>query len=65
MRLTDVFLVIFALIVIGVAWYLVDRYLPLPRPIKIVITTILVLALCAWMLDYFGLADFDSLRGRR
>jgi hypothetical protein len=57
--------VLVVLIVLGVAWYLVTTYIPLPQPIKIVITVVAVLALCIWMLNYFGVTDFDFSRRHR
>ena len=43
------------LVVIGVVWYLVTTYIPMAAPIKTVITVIAVLALCIFLLNYFGL----------
>jgi len=51
----DIIQVLIFLIVIGVIWYLVTTYIPMPQPIKTVITVIAVLALCIFLLQAFGL----------
>jgi hypothetical protein len=51
--------VLVVLVVLGVVWYLVTTYIPMPAPIKIVITVVAVLMLCIWLLQYFGITDFD------
>lgn len=43
------------LIVIGVALYLVETYIPLSPPIKVVIRVIGVLVLVLWLLQVFGI----------
>jgi hypothetical protein len=46
------------LVVIGVVWYLVTTYIPMPAPIKTVITVIAVLVLCIFLLNMFGITNF-------
>jgi hypothetical protein len=43
------------LVVLGVVWWLVTTYVPMPAPIKTVITVIVVLMLCLWLLRVFGI----------
>lgn len=43
------------LVVVGVIWWLVTTYIPMPAPIKTVITVIVVLMLCLWLLKVFGI----------
>jgi hypothetical protein len=43
------------LVVLGVVWWLVTTYVPMPAPIKTVITVIAVLILCLWLLRLFGI----------
>jgi hypothetical protein len=47
--------VLVVLVILGVVWYLVTTYIPLPGPIKTVMTVIVVLALCLWLLRWGGL----------
>lgn len=44
-----------ALAIIGAIWYLLTTYIPMPAPMKTVITIIAVLALCVLLLDLTGL----------
>jgi len=43
------------LVVGGLVWYLVETYIPLAAPIKLVIRCILVLVLCLWLLRWAGI----------
>jgi hypothetical protein len=59
MGLLSVFLV---LIVLGVVLYLVKAYVPMDPPIRTVLTVVVVLALCIWLLRVFGVANVPALR---
>lgn len=50
------------LVVFGVALYLVNTFIPMARPVKIIINVIVVLFLVLWLVQYFGLADLDFHR---
>ena len=43
------------LIVIGVALYLVETYIPMSAPIKTIIRVVVVLVLVIWLLGVFGI----------
>lgn len=43
------------LAVLGCVWYLITTYIPMPGPIKTVITVICVLALCLILLQMVGI----------
>lgn len=45
---------IIVLIIIGVAWYLIETYIPIARPIKTVIYVIVILFLALWLLSLVG-----------
>lgn len=47
------------LIVIGVIWYLVTNFIPMPAPMKTVINVIAVLVLCLLLLSLFGIGDYQ------
>ena len=55
---------IVVLIVVGVVWYLIETYLPIAEPFKIVIRVVIVLVLCIWLLQAFGIIgpNFPVLR---
>ncbi len=46
------------LIVVGVILYLVNTYIPMAPPIKTVINVIVVLLLCVWLLNLFGIMNY-------
>ena len=45
------------LIIIGVILYLVNTYIPMAPPIKTVINVVVVLLLCLWLLEVFGIGN--------
>lgn len=50
-------LTFFVIVVIGgLCWYLLENYVPLPRPIQIVIRVVLVIVLIALVLALFKIA---------
>lgn len=51
----DILSLLFVLVVIGVVWYLVTSFIPMPAPMKTVITVIAVLALCLLLLQWAGI----------
>lgn len=51
----DVIHLIIVLAVIGVIWYLVTTYIPMPAPMKTVITVVVVIALCLFLLSALGI----------
>jgi len=44
-----------ALIVVGVALYLVNRYIPMASSIKSILNVVVVVAVCVWVLQAAGL----------
>lgn len=48
------------LVIVGVALYLLNTYVPMAAPIKTVINVIVVLILIIWLLNAFGIAHFPS-----
>ena len=51
------------LIVIGVALYLVNRYIPMASSIKTILNIVVVVAVCVWVLQAVGL--WGSVTGFR
>ena len=56
--------VLLTLIVVGVILWLVQTYIPLAAPIKTVITVVVVIFLCLWLLQVFGIGDMPIPRLR-
>ena len=51
----DLISLIVVLVVVGLVWWLITTYLPLPQPIKTVITVVFVLAVCLYLLSAVGI----------
>lgn len=47
------------LVVVGVCLYLVNTYVPMAPPIKVILNVIVVLILVVWLLNAFGLLSGD------
>jgi predicted membrane protein len=43
------------LIVVGVALYLINRYIPMASSIKTILNIVVVVAVCVWVLQSVGL----------
>lgn len=50
------------LVVVGVVLWLVNQYVPMPAPFKTVLNVIVVLMLCIWILNLFGITNFSLPR---
>jgi len=46
---------VIGLIILGVVFWLVQSYIPIPAPIKNVIYVVLILILLIWLLRIFGI----------
>lgn len=47
------------LTVFGLIWWLVTTYLPIPQPVKMVLSIVFVLIACVMLLHLVGLVDLD------
>lgn len=47
--------VVLFLIVVGVALYLINRYIPMASSIKTILNIVVVIAVCVWVLQAVGL----------
>ena len=45
------------IIVIGIVLYLVENYIPMDPPIKVILRAVVVLLLLLWILQSFGIID--------
>ena len=52
--LTTVVTALVTLIIVGVCLFLIEAYVPISAPIKTAIRVVVVLLLCLWLLDFFG-----------
>ena len=54
---------VIALIVVGVALYLINQYIPMASSIKSILNVVVVVAVCVWVLQAVGL--WGSVAGYR
>ena len=57
--------IVVILVVLGLVVYLLNVYVPMAQPIKIVVNAIIILAVCVWLLDAFGVMRTFRGGGRR
>ncbi len=46
---------VIVLIIVGVALYLINRYIPMASAIKTILNVVVVVAVCVWLLQTAGL----------
>jgi hypothetical protein len=46
---------VFVLIIVGVALYLINRYIPMASAIKSILNVVVVVAVCVWLLQATGM----------
>ena len=46
--------VVIALMVVGVALYIINRYIPMASSIKTILNAVVVVAVCVWVLQAVG-----------
>lgn len=49
--------IIVVLVVVGLVLYLINTYIPMARPVKTVLNVFVVLMLCLWILNAFGIVN--------
>jgi hypothetical protein len=54
----DIIQVLVVLVVVGVILWLVQTYIPMAPPIKTILTIVVVLFLCIWLLGVFGIGHY-------
>lgn len=54
----DIISLLVVLVVVGLVWWLVTTYVPMPQPVRTIVTVIGVLILCIWLLQWAGIAHF-------
>lgn len=52
------------LIVIGVGLWLINTYAPMAQPIKTILNVVMIVVVCLWLLQVFGIADIPVPRVR-
>jgi len=52
------------LVIVGLCLYLVETYVPLAQPIRMIIRVVVVLMVVLWLLQIFGIVDIPIRRVR-
>jgi undecaprenyl pyrophosphate phosphatase UppP len=47
--------IVVMLIIVGVGLYLINRYIPMATSIKNILNVVVVVVVCVWLLQVFGL----------
>jgi hypothetical protein len=53
--------IIIILVIVGVALWAINNYIPMAAPIKTILNVVVVIIVCLWLLQVFGL--IGSIRG--
>ena len=61
MTLAAVIQFIAVLLILGVVWYLVDKYIPIPPLIRTIITVVVVVCVIVWLLSLVGINVLGGL----
>lgn len=48
---------IIVLVIVGLALYLINTYVPMAPPVKTILNVVVILILCLYMLNVFGITD--------
>jgi hypothetical protein len=52
---------IIVLVIVGLALYLVNTYVPMAPPVKTILNVVVILILCIWLLRMFGITTNTGL----
>ena len=47
--------IIVVLVVVGVALWAINKYIPMAAPIKTILNVVVVIIVCLWLLQVFGI----------
>jgi hypothetical protein len=57
--------IVITLVVVGVALWAINTYIPMARPVKNILNVVVVLVLVLWLLQVFGIiGSVNSIRVR-
>lgn len=56
--------IVVVLVIVGLVLYLINTHVPMAQPIKTVLNVVVVLVLCLWLLEAFGLMHGPVIRFR-
>ncbi|MEX2606757.1 MAG: Thivi_2564 family membrane protein [Kiritimatiellia bacterium] len=53
--------IIITLVLVGVALWAINRFIPMAASVKKILNIIVVVVLCIWLLQVFGIIDGSSI----
>ena len=57
--------IVIILVVVGVALWAINTYIPMASPVKGILNVVVIVVLCLWLLQAFGIIDsFKNIRLR-
>lgn len=57
--------IIITLVLVGVALWAINTYIPMAKPVKTILNVVVVVVLCLWLLQTFGIiGSLNSIRVR-
>lgn len=56
--------IIVTIVIVGVVLYLVNTYIPMAKPIQVVLNVVVAIFLCQWLLSLFRVGDIYVGRHR-
>ena len=55
---------VITLVIVGLCLYLIETYIPMDPPIKMIIRVVVILLIVVWLLRTFGIIDIPIQRVR-
>ena len=49
--------IIITLVVVGAVLWAINTYIPMAKPVKSILNVVVVIVLCIWLLQVFGIID--------
>jgi len=56
--------IVLVLVVVGVGLWALNRFIPMPPIVKTILNAVVVVVLCIWLLQVFGIIDGSIIKLR-
>jgi len=54
--------IVIILIVAGAGLWAINRYIPMAAPVKTILNVVVIVVICIWLLQVFGIVDGSTIR---
>lgn len=58
----SIIMIILVIIVVGILLWLVNTYIPMAAPIKLILNAVVIIGLIIWLLSVFGIINFHRTK---